>query len=315
MTYLLFVVGLLFLLVGAEGLVRGASRIATAMGVSPLIVGLTVVAFGTSAPEFAVGLAGVLAGSTDITVGNVVGSNILNILLILGLAALLTPLAVPRQMVRREVPVMVGATLVAALMASNGLVEPVEGVTLFGALIILVSLSIQQARRERVPVVRATGESGARTLMVHGAMTLAGLGLLILGAHWMVDSAVDIAREFGVDELVVSLVVVSLGTSLPEVATTVVAGIKGERDLAVGNIVGSNLFNVLGVLGLSAAVSGPGLPVQSMTLQVDLPVMVGAALICLPIFFTGQRVSRGEGVFLLVGYVVYTGYLVLRAMG
>ncbi len=321
MVYVTFAVGVVLLLLGAESLVKGASRIAAVLRVPPLIVGLTVVAFGTSAPEFAVGLTGALSGSTDVTMGNVVGSNILNVLLILGIGACVAPFAVALRVVRMEVPFMVGATLLAVVMALDGRISLLDGAILFGGLLVFTTVSVRKARRERTPVAASDEASdGQGRLALAVVSVLAGLGLLTLGAHWLVQSAVTVAEAYGVDELIVSLVVVALGTSLPEIATTVVAATKGEGDLAVGGVVGSNLFNLLGVLGLSALVSGllpgggNGLPVQDITIRVDLLVMAGSALVCLPVFITGHRVSRFEGALLISGYVGYTGYLILRGL-
>lgn len=314
MVYLTFAAGIVLLLLGAESLVKGASRIAAVLRISPLIVGLTVVAFGTSAPEFAVGLAGALSGSTDVALGNVVGSNILNVLLILGIGACVAPFAVALRVVRLEVPFMVGATLLAVVMAFDGVIGLLDGIVLFGGLLVFTTVSVRKARRERTSAASADDADSRGKLTLAVVSVLVGLGLLTLGAHWLVQSAVAVAEAHGIDELIVSLVVIALGTSLPEIATTVVAARRGEGDLAVGGVVGSNLFNLLGVLGLSAMASGSGLPVQDITARVDLLVMAGTALICLPIFITGRRVSRFEGVLLLTGYVGYTGYLVLRGL-
>ncbi len=315
MVYVIFAVGVVLLLLGAESLVKGASRIAAVLGISPLVVGLTVVAFGTSAPEFAVGVTGALTGSTDVTMGNVVGSNILNVLLILGIGACVAPFKVALRVVRLEVPFMVGATLLAVVMAFDGLIGFLDGVVLFSGLLVFTMTSVHKARRERTTTITAQeGAEGQGRLPLAVVSVLVGLGFLTLGAHWLVQSAVEIAQSFGVDELIVSLVVVALGTSLPEVATTVVAAKRGEGDLAVGGVVGSNLFNLLGVLGLSALVSEAGLPVQDITVRVDLLVMAGTALVCLPVFITGHRVSRFEGLLLISGYLGYTGYLILRGL-
>jgi cation:H+ antiporter len=315
MVYVTFAAGVVLLLLGAESLVKGASRIAAVLRIPPLIVGLTVVAFGTSAPEFAVGLTGALSGSADVTVGNVVGSNILNVLLILGIGACVAPFAVALRVVRMEVPFMVGATLLAVVMALDGTISLLDGAILFGGLLVFTAVSVRKASRERTPAAETDAESdGKGRLALAVVSVLAGLGLLTLGAHWLVESAVLVAQAYGVDELIVSLVVVALGTSLPEIATTVVAAKRGEGDLAVGGVVGSNLFNLLGVLGLSALVSGSGLLVQEITVRVDLLVMAGSALICLPVFITGHRVSRFEGGLLISGYVGYTGYLILRGL-
>ena len=316
--FVLFVIGLLLLVAGAELLVRGAARLAATAGVSPLVVGLTVVAFGTSSPEFAVSLQAALGGQPDLTVGNVVGSNIFNVLFILGLSALVAPLIVARQLIRWDVPLMIGVSVGVYLLALDGLVGRLDGVALVVGLLAYVVWSVRQSRRQP-PAVQAEYAAefgapagrGAASPALYGVYVVGGLAMLVVGARWLVDGAADLARALGMSELVVGLTVVAAGTSLPEVATSVVASLKGERDIAVGNVVGSNLFNILGVIGLSAAVSSVGVPVHAAALRVDFPVMVGVAVVCLPIFFTDHRISRWEGGLLLALYLAYTVYLVL----
>ena len=317
----LLVGGFALLVVGAELLVRGAVRLAAAAGVSSLVVGLTVVAFGTSAPELAVSVGAGLGGQADIALGNVVGSNILNVLLILGVSALIVPLSVARQLVRLDVPLMIGVSLATAGMALDGRVGRVEGLMLCSGLVWYVWWSIRVSRRH--PPSEVSGEVTADARGHHtttwwlgsAALTLGGLGLLVLGARFMVDGAVAMARVLGVSELVIGLTVIAAGTSLPEVATSVVAAIRGQRDIAVGNVVGSNIFNLLGVLGLTAMVSPHGVGVAGAVLAFDLPVMLAVAIVCLPVFFTGSTISRAEGALLLAYYGLYLAYLLLGAAG
>ncbi|MBM4180267.1 MAG: calcium/sodium antiporter [Betaproteobacteria bacterium] len=326
MSVLWFVLGLIALVAGAELLVRGASRLALSFGISPLVVGLTVVAFGTSAPEMAVSVQSAWAGQVDIALGNVVGSNIFNVLVILGLSALITPLVVHQQVIRQEVPVMIGVSLLLWAMAADGGIGRGEGLLLAGLVVAYTVLLIRQSRRETAAVQAevdaeyAEAFDGARPGWrdhwgIQLLLILAGLALLLMGSRWLVEAAVGFARHLGVSELVIGLTIVAAGTSLPEVATSVMAAIRGERDIAVGNVVGSNIFNILSVLGFSALVAPAQLIVAPALLAVDLPVMVAVAVACLPVFFTGARVARWEGLLFLMLYTAYTVYLILRAGG
>jgi cation:H+ antiporter len=312
-------IGLVLLLAGADTLVRGASRLALAFGISPLVVGLTVVAFGTSAPEMAVSVGASYTGGVDIAIGNIIGSNILNVLLILGAAAVIAPLVVNAQLIRQEVPVMVAATLLVFLLASDRGVSRTDGVVLFALLIAYSAFLVVQSRRETsatraeyAEAVEGSVEPGdAGHWLRNVALVAGGLALLVLGAQTLVDAAVTISAILGVPQLIVGLTVVAAGTSLPEVATSIVATVRGERDIAVGNVVGSNTFNLLGVLGLSALVAPGDITVPSSALAFDLPVMTAVAVACLPVFFTGRTIARWEGAVFLGYYVAYTTYLVL----
>lgn len=312
LTLALFLIGLVALIGGAELLVRGAATLAAAWGISPLVIGLTVVAFGTSAPELAVSVVSAWSGQPGIALGNVVGSNIANVLLILGLSALAAPLLVSRQVVRLEVPIMIGVSLLLVLLALDGRVGRLDGLLLFGGCLLYTTWTVRRSRREE----RRDGDEvpPAGNPWLQGGLILAGLVCLGLGSHWLVNGAVAIARLFGVSDLVIGLTVVAVGTSLPELATSVLASVRGQRDIAVGNVVGSNIFNILCVLGLSAVVVPGGVPVALSALTFDLPVMVAVALACLPIFFTGHLIARWEGGLFLFYYLAYTGYLSLTAM-
>jgi cation:H+ antiporter len=316
MTGALFLAGLVALVAGAELLVRGAARLAGALGISPLVIGLTVVAFGTSAPEIAVSVGAAASGKVDLAVGNVVGSNIFNVLFILGLSALITPLLVAQQLIRQEVPIMIGISALLFALAADGVIGRPESVALACGLIAYTVFLVRQSRAENAAAQARSGNdaprgAGARTLDV--AFTIAGLALLVLGARWLVDAATAFARWFGVSELVIGLTIVAAGTSLPEVASSVVAALRGERDIAVGNVVGSNVFNILGCLGLAGLVAPQPLVVAPAVLAFDLPVMLAVAFACLPVFFTGARIARWEGVLLLGYYLAYVGYVVLKA--
>ncbi len=313
----------MLLVVGAELLVRGASRLAAACGISPLVVGLTVVAFGTSAPEMAVSVGASVAGQGEIAFGNVVGSNIFNVLAILGLCALVKPLVVDAKLVRLDVPLMLGVSGLAWLLALDGSISRLEGGALFALLVAYTAFLIRASRRESAAARQAAptgaGSSGVgdapaparRTLGADVLLVLAGLALLVFGSRWLVQGAVGLAQALGVSDLIIGLTIIAAGTSLPEVATSVLATIRGQRDIAVGNVVGSNVFNLLGVLGLSAVAGGGGLPVPASALAFDLPVMVAVALACLPIFATGHLIARWEGLLFFGYYLAYTGFLVL----
>jgi cation:H+ antiporter len=312
----LILCGLGLLVAGAELLVRGASRAAARLGVAPLIVGLTVVAMGTSAPEVAVSVQSALRGEADLALGNVVGSNIGNVLLILGLSALIAPLAVSSQIVRMDVPIMIAASLLAGMLALDGRIGAVEGFVLLLGMAAYLVVLYMLARRARAPASATDGAAVARGGWPKDlAAILGGLALLVLGARWLVAGAVDLAEGLGVDKLVIGLTVVAMGTSLPELATSIVATLRGQRDIAVGNVVGSNTFNLLFVLGLSACVGSDGVAVAPSALRFDLPVMIGVAVACLPVCFTGSSIARWEGGLFVAYFAAYLGFLVLVPEG
>jgi len=316
----LFVLGGVLLVGGAELLVRGASRLALAAGITPLVVGLTVVAFGTSSPELAVTVSSAFTGEADVALGNVVGSNIFNILFILGLAALLRPLVVAQQLVRLDVPLLIGISVLVLGLSLDGRIGRLDGALLFLGVLGYVVFLLWLSRRERPEVVDeydqalgvVAGTSRPRPI-VDVLLVVAGLGLLVLGSTWLVTAAVETATRLGVSELVIGLTIVAAGTSLPEVATSVLAAVRGERDIAVGNAVGSCIFNLLAVLGLGSLVAPEGIAVADGALTFDLPIMIAVAIAALPVLFTGYTISRAEGAVFLAYYVAYTSYLVLDA--
>lgn len=322
MHFLMFAAGLAALVVGADILVRGASRLALSFGISPLVVGLTIVAFGTSAPEMAVSAGAVLNGQTGLAMGNVVGSNIFNVLFILGLSALIAPLVVHVQLIRQEVPILIGASLLLLILSLDGRISLLDGGLFFGLLLAYTVFLVVQSRRETQAAqaefdaelhAPPAGAWDAR-LPVQIALIVAGLGLLVLGSDWLVTSAVAFAQALGVSDLVIGLTIVAAGTSMPEVATSVAAALKGERDIAVGNVVGSSTFNILGCLGLSGLVAGSaGLAVAPSLLAFDIWVMLAVALACLPIFLSGREIARWEGAVFLGYYMAYVSYLILAA--
>jgi cation:H+ antiporter len=328
-TVLQFIAGLLGLAVGASLLVRGASALALRLGISRLVVGLTVVALGTSAPETAVSSGAVLAGRTGLAVGNAIGSNIFNVLFILGLAALVKPLPVHRQVIRQDGPLMVVGAVLLILMAQDGVIGLGDASMLLGLLIAYTAFLVRQSRA----ATAATRHSGAQApdtdpgpddawdsrLPAQLILIASGLALLVLGSDALVQAAAVFAHALGMSDAVIGLTIVAAGTSLPEVAATVAAGLKGERDIAVGNVVGSCVFNSFGVIGLAglvAALSGAGaLPVPPDQVRFDLWVMLAAMVACLPIFLSGRTVGRWEGLLLLSYYVAYSVYLVMAQQG
>lgn len=317
----LFVLGGLLLVGGAELLVRGASKLALAAGISPLVVGLTVVAFGTSAPELAVTVGSAVTGQADVALGNVVGSNIFNILFILGLAALIRPLVVAQQLVRLDVPLLIGVSVLVLGMGLDGRIGRLDGTVLTLGVIAYTLFLIRLSRRERPAIVAEydqalRGDPGPPTStrpLVDVLLLLAGLGLLVLGSQWLVTAAVDTATRLGVSELVIGLTIVAAGTSLPEVATSVLAAVRGQRDIAVGNAIGSCLFNLLAVLGIGSLATSDGIGVPAGALTFDLPIMIAVAIAALPVLFTGYTISRIEGGVFLAYYLAYASYLVLVA--
>lgn len=316
MTVITLIAGLVLLVAGAEGLVRGASRIALAAGISPLVVGLTVVAFGTSSPEMAVSVSAVRSGASDIAIGNVVGSNVFNILLIVGVCALVLPLVISWRLVRLEVPLMIAISVLLWVFVRDGEIARWEAAILFAGVIGYTVWAIRASRKESAAAQEMSAPGAEPPAVpspwyVNVGYVIGGLVLLVVGSNWMVDSAVEIAESFGLSELVIGLTIVAAGTSLPELATSVLATIKGERDIAVGNVVGSNIFNILGVLGLSGLVAKDGLQASSFVQDVDVPVMILVAAICLPVFFSGRNLMhRYEGFGFVLAYLAYVTYLV-----
>lgn len=315
------IAGLVLLVLGAELLVRGASKLAAVLGISPLVIGLTIVAYGTSSPEMAVSIQSSLSGQADIALGNVVGSNIFNVLFILGVSAIAAPLIVAQQLIRLDVPIMIGVSALVYLFSLDGKINPSDGVILFIGGILYTIFLIYQSRREQDQAIQdeyakygdENGSPAWQKWVVNIVLIVAGLGVLVLGSRWLVESAIAIARTVGLSELVIGLTIVAAGTSLPELATSFIASLKGERDIAVGNVVGSNIFNILAVLGLSATVSPEGINVSMAALRFDIPIMIAVAGACLPIFFTGNLITRWEGFVFTAYYCMYTIYLILAS--
>jgi len=314
-------VGLLLLVGGAELLVRGASRLAAMARISPLVIGLTIVAYGTSAPELAVSAKASLTGDAGLAVGNVVGSNIFNVLIILGIAAVIRPLGVSTQLVRLDVPIMIGSSLLVWGLSINGAIGRMEGILLIILIVAYTALLGILSKRNAKHQHATTGIDGQKTqasrpisFLVNTGFVAVGLAALAVGAQWFVKGAVTVAEMLGVTQLIIGLTIVAAGTSLPELATSIWASIRGERDIAIGNVIGSNIFNLLAVLGFSALLGHDGLEVSQDAFRYDMLVMVAVALACLPIFITGATVSRLEGLFFVFYYGLYLTVLILDAM-
>ncbi len=329
-------VGFIALVIGGEFLVRGASGLASLLKISALVIGLTVVAFGTSAPELAVAINATIKGEADISIGNIVGSNIFNVLGVLGASALVAPLIVSSQLIRLDVPLMIAVSFLAFLVSYDGTVTRVEGSGLFLTLLIYTAFLIWSSRRQTKRDELAASELASAAAVESGedipgllppdtkpsgllllkllGLIIAGLLCLSYGSSWLVDGATTIALAFNVSELMIGLTIVAVGTSLPEAATSVMASLRGERDIAVGNVVGSNLFNILSVLGLTAIISPTGVPVSETAVWFDIPVMIAVAVACLPIFL-GGIIARWQGGLFVFYYVLYTTFLILTSDG
>lgn len=313
--------GLVALTYGADLLIKGASTLASRFGISAVVIGLTVVAFGTSAPEMAVSVNGALGGRADIAVGNVLGSNLLNILLILGVSALIVPLSVHRQIIAIEVPIMIAAAIFTYFFSLDEQLDRFEGLMAFGLLAVYLLFQIQLSVKEKSSAPLEPAEETLRDdaasspVWMDALRIIGGLILLVGGSDFFVKGAVAIATGFGVSELVIGLTIVAVGTSLPEVATSIMAALKKQTDIAVGNVVGSNIFNSLGVLGLAGSVSPQPVSVSPQALSFDFPLSIAVALLCFPLFLRGMKIGRLEGGGFLVAYIAYVSFLVLDQKG
>lgn len=312
----LFVLGLGLLVAGAELVVRGASRVATLLGVPPIVIGLTIVSVGTSAPELAVGIVAGLQGNGGLAVGNIAGTNVLNLLFIMGLSALLRPLPLHLQIFKLELPVIVIAAALMTLLAWDGVLSRFDGILmLLAALIYTVALIFITRRASKAAKKEFREEYGPSSVpprptwrgRVWYAVVLAfGIGLTVVGAELMVRGAVSIASQLGVSATIIGLTIVAIGTSAPELVTTIISTIKDDRDVAIGNLLGSSIYNILIILSIPCMVSPGGLPVERQLLWFDIPLMAGVAIGAIPVFMTGKRVSRLEGG---VGVGIYLAYL------
>jgi cation:H+ antiporter len=312
-----FLAGLGALVVGAEVMVRGAASAAARLGISPIVVGLTVVSIGTSMPELAVGVVAAVEGSGALAVGNIAGTNVVNLLFVLGLSALILPLAIEMRTLRFELPVMAAAAVLVWVLAANGVLSRVDGAILMVGAIGYTYAVVRASRRE---TREATAEfadaypagktAGPRTAVDIG-MTLGGIAIVVVGAEWLVDAAVGLAREFGVSDALIGLTVVAIGTSAPELVTTVISTVRGQRDIAIGNLLGSSIYNILLILGVTCLVPAHGLALPPALVRIDIPIMVAVTLACVPIFISGRRVSRIEGGAMVVAYLAYLTFVLV----
>ncbi|GIU12833.1 sodium:calcium antiporter [Shewanella sp. c952] len=305
-TWLSIIGGFVILTLGAESLVRGASSIALKLGLSPLIIGLTIVAFGTSAPELAVSIKSAVAGNSGIALGNVIGSNIANIGLILGITALIRPIKIESQMVKRDIPIMIAASLLFwGLLLDDGL-SFIDGAILSTLLVTYLSYAYFTADKQASDETEDVGQRQWLSII----FIIVGISMLVGGGILFVDGAVALAQSFGISEIIIGLTIVAIGTSMPELVTSIVAALKGQSDIAIGNVVGSNLFNILGILGVTALIH----PIIGSEISpLDWQVMIGLAVMLLPFAYTGLRIGRREGAILILGYLAYISYLVTQA--
>lgn len=321
----LIISGLILLVAGAEMVVRGASWLATSMGVRPIILGITVVAIGTSVPELVVGITASLQGSGALAVANIAGTNVFNILFILGLSAAILPLPIDMKILRLELPVIVLSAALMTGMALDGVLTRFDGVILFATgllyTVALIRLSRKESRATRQKFKEAYGvtvesekdhQQFRQSRLWYALILLAGLALSVLGAEWLVRGAVGAARSMGVSEAMIGLTIVAVGTSSPELVTTIISTLKGARDIAVGNLIGSSIYNILIILGITC-LAAPGIPVERELLLIDIPLMAAVALVCVPVFISGREISRAEGTAGVVLYLVYMGWLIARA--
>ena len=305
---LFLILGIAFLYFGGEGLVKGSSRLARSRGINPIVIGLTIVAFGTSAPEFVVSIIAALRGSSDLVIGNIVGSNISNIGLILAISALISPLVIQMRLLRIEVPIMIILSLILYLLAFNLTIGMVEGIIIFLCLSTFVIYSSINALKESTIVASEYQEflGTDNSYLKNSLFIVLGLAALIIGARLVVNSSMFIAKEIGISELVIGITIVAVGTSLPELSTSIVAAYRKEHDIVVGNIIGSNIFNI-GILGFVSIIHP--INVNPSVMKYELPVMILFALSAIPIMKTGFKVSRLEGIFLLLFYFLFVVFL------
>lgn len=314
------VVGLVVLSLGADLLVRGAARVAIIVGISPLVIGLTIVAMGTSAPELVVSVQCGLRGQDAVAVANVVGSNIFNVVFILGICALAKPLVVSPRLLTFDVPFMVVSSLFFWYLASSGDIAIVDGILLLLLMAGYLGWTAILSRRESAAVQaellskygpKANARSTMVALLINSVWIVTGLSFLIFGGRWFVDGSIGIARYLEISDAVIGLTIIAAGTSMPEAATSLVATIRGERDIAIGNVVGSNIFNLLFILGIASLVTPGGLKIDPSMLRFDIPVMCLIAVACYPLFRSGREIVRWEGGLLFAGYLGYVGYLLV----
>ncbi len=321
MTYVYLFLGFFLLIFGAKYLVQASSKLASQVGLSPLVVGLTVVAYGTNSPELFVSIQAAAFGNGEIAIGNVIGSNIFNILAVLGISSLIYPLIVCKTLFFYDIPIMILTSILYVFLCLNGTITPLMGIFLLALVVLYTAMTV--IRSKKSPKVLkdeykkefSAKKNGWQTILLELALIFLGLGMLIIGSRWFVFGASTIARYFGVSEVIIGLTLVAIGSSLPELATSIYAVVKKEYDIAVGNMVGSNIFNILGVMGIAALFSSDGIPVDPTLKQVDLPLMLIASCLCVPFSLKGPAFGQYKGVFLLLLYIAYLVYIILVPSG
>lgn len=314
----LCVAGLVVLVAGAELVVRVGTQMARRLGISPIVIGLTIVAVGTSAPELAIGIDAALEGHGDLAVGNIAGTNVVNILLILGSSAVMTPLTLRTDTLRLDLPMIVAASLTMMAMVWDGVLTRFEGLLLVAGAVTYTAAIVHFARRESKAfqvsyVDELDGDSRrlSRGLLVRNLLELmVGIAVVVVAADWLVDGAVELARLWGVSDAFIGLTIIAIGTSAPELATTIVSTLKGHRDIAIGNLLGSSVYNILLILGLICIAAPSEIRVSYVLVTVDIVVMTAVALVCVPVFWTGREISRTEGALFVGSYILYLSYLV-----
>lgn len=313
LTVFFLIGGIIVLYFGAEILIKGSTDLALKIGIKPLVVGMTVVAYGTSSPELIVSVDAALSGNPGIALGNVIGSNICNIALILGLAAVISPMKVETTFIKKEIPVLFAVTVLFCLLLLDKELSRIDGAVLLVILIVHFYMGYSSAKKEKNKKVEnefaEEYHSSKRSMTQNIFYLIGGFLLLAAGAHFFVEGAIKAAKFFGLSEVVIGLTIVAVGTSLPELATSVIAAIKKESDIALGNVIGSNIFNILGIIGLAAVISPFKIPELN---YMDLGVMAGISLIVLPMAKTGMKFVRAEGAVLLAGYLFYVFYLLFN---
>ncbi|MBD8023881.1 calcium/sodium antiporter [Microbacterium gallinarum] len=316
---LVVALGLIALIVGAELVVRYGAKLARRMGIPPIIIGLTVVSIGTSAPELAVGIDAVRSGAGSLAIGNIVGTNMVNLLLILGMSAAIRPIVMHAQTLKLDLPAMAAASVLLFLLSFDRALSVLDGVLLFVAALVYMALLVLFTRRESTRVLaeyeheypRQDVHGSRRWAVVEAALLALGIVVIVFGADWLVRGAVELAAAAGVSNALIGLTIVAIGTSAPELATTIVATIRDDRDIAVGNLIGSSIFNLTFILGASLFFAPGQVAVEPSLAYIDMPIMVLVSLLCVPVFLTGRRVTRVEGVLFVVAYAVYLTYLIV----
>jgi cation:H+ antiporter len=315
----LIAAGLVALVVGGELLLRGGSQVARRIGIPPIVIGQTVVSIGTSTPELAISIEAAVNNVGELAVGNIAGTNTVNLLLILGLSALLRPLALNARTLRVDLPMTGLAALALLALAADGALTRIDGVALLAVAVLYTVAVTRAGRRERAAIHEAYEREGRPDPSRHPVLLatlevtalLVGIVVVVVGADWLVDGAVDLARQLGVSNAVIGLTIVAIGTSAPELVTTIISTVRDHRDIAIGNLIGSGVYNVALILGLPTLIAPGGLHVPAPLVWVDLPVMTAAVLACMPVFLSGRRASRLEGGLFVLAYAVYLGYLIV----